>query len=50
MKSIYVVFWFVYDVWGKKLTRKEFDSLEEAESFAEKRLSDCVYKIRKEEV
>ena len=46
----YIVYWFVYDVWGKRLTHKEFGSLEEAETFASDRLKDCVYKIRKTKI
>lgn len=42
----YIVYWFVYDVWGKRLTHEEFGSLEEAETFANEYLKDSVYKIR----
>ena len=46
MGTKYVVYWFVHEPFRKKLTRKEFDTKKDAESFANKRLVDCVYTIR----
>ena len=47
MKTIYIVYWFIQDSFKKRMTSKEFDSLKEAESFANEKLTDCVYMIRK---
>ena len=47
----YVVYWFMYESIKnkKKLTHREFDTLEEAERFANERLADCPHKIRRVE-
>lgn len=47
METKYLVYWFIHDAFSKRLTRREFDSLADAEAFANEKLKDCVYSIRK---
>ena len=47
METKYLVYWFIHDAFSKGLTRREFDSLADAEAFAKANLKDCVYSIRK---
>ena len=47
MKTTYIVYWYLLDGLRKHITTRDFNSLEEAETFAKEKLTDCVYTIRK---